>query len=275
MTFLVPQKLYGIIGWPLAQTLSPLIHNCGFQTLDMPAVYLKWEIPDGNLGDFVQAMRILPISGCSVTIPHKIKIMAFMDEITRAAALAGAVNTVSCKDGKLVGDNTDVAGFLKPLPEGMPKDRPILLLGAGGAAHAVCAGLAMLGCNEVTITSHGDKSQYPLAEEFGFQATRWTDRYARPYWMVINSTPLGMKGKDLDANPYDFGSAPAVEGGCAYDLVYNPFWTKFLLSARERGRTVISGLEMFYWQANDQFHIWTGSDLPDSARELLEKALQG
>lgn len=267
---ILPRDLYGVTGWPLGQTLSPLLHNTGFQSLSIPSVYMAWPIRPEALPDFTAAVRTLPIKGCSVTIPHKIAIMTLADEIGNSARMAGAANTLFWQEGQLCCENTDVTGFLAPLADINLEKMDALLLGAGGAAHAVAAGLIATKCGSVTVTSPHDQSQYSFCDRFGFLPIPWRERYDRAYDLVINSTPLGMKGKFAAANPYDFSRAPR---GIAYDLVYNPLMTLFLESAAKNGCKCINGLEMFFYQGNAQFRIWTGRDLPAASRVALEQAL--
>lgn len=270
---MLPEDLYGIIGWPLAQTMSPLIHNTAFQTLKIPAVYLAWPVEPGQLDRFMDALPIYRIRGLSVTIPHKQAVLSHLDNLTEAAALAGAVNTLFWRDGLLCGDNTDVSGFLAPVAH-LPLDHmDMLLLGAGGAAHAAAAGLRMSGAANVRVTSPGNSRQYPLAERFAFTAIPWEERYTHPAELVINATPLGMHGEFENRTPFDFAIAPPCPGGFAYDLVYNPKETLFLSEARKHGRIPIYGIEMFLGQGNDQFRLWLGRDLPEEAKMALQKAL--
>lgn len=273
MGILLPHDLYGVIGWPLDQSLSPLLHNTGFQTLGIPAVYLAWPVRPEHIGIFMDNLPVLRIRGLSVTIPHKLAVMSRLDNMSEAAALAGAVNTLFWRNSELCGDNTDVAGFLSPLLDARLEAEDVLVLGAGGAAHAVGAALRLSGCRQVRMTSPGNKRQYPLAERFGFTAIAWEDRFQRPAHMVINATPVGMHGALEGQSPYDFAQAPPAAGGIAYDLVYNPLRTRFLEEAARAGRHCISGLEMFYGQGNAQFRLWTGRDLPGAARTALQKAL--
>lgn len=269
----LPETLYGVIGWPLSQSLSPLVHNTGFRVLGIPAVYLRWEIAPDRLGTFMDAVRLLNIRGCSVTIPHKQAILPFLDVVSEAATLAGAANTLFWKEDALCGDNTDVAGFLAPL-ESVPLERmDALLLGAGGAAHAVAAALRLRGCRQVRVATPGNKRHLELAERFGFTPVAWDERHAAPAGLVINATPLGMHGKHEGETPYDFALAPQVPGGIAYDIVYNPAETRFLREAAAAGRRCISGVAMFFGQADAQFRIWTGQALPEQAREALMAAL--
>ena len=269
----LPETLYGVIGWPLSQSLSPLVHNTGFRARGIPAVYLRWEIAPDRLGTFMDAVRLLNIRGCSVTIPHKQAILPFLDVVSEAATLAGAANTLFWKEDALCGDNTDVAGFLAPL-ESVPLERmDALLLGAGGAAHAVAAALRLRGCRQVRVATPGNRRHLELAERFGFTPVAWDERYAALAGLVINATPLGMHGEHEGETPYDFALAPQVQGGIAYDIVYNPAETRFLREAAAAGRRCINGVEMFFGQADAQFRIWTGQALPDAAREALMAAL--
>lgn len=271
----LPVALYGVIGWPLAQSLSPLIHNTAFQACGMDAVYLRWEIAPDRLEAFAAAFRLLGMRGCSVTIPHKVAIMPFLDEISPLARAVGAVNTLYWRGDRLCGDNTDVAGFMAPLlARDLPRATPVLLLGAGGAARAAAAGLREYGFRELFVCSPSNRSHLPLAEAFGMQAVTWEERHEVPAGLVINATPLGMRGKAEDETPYDFGAARAADGpGLAYDIVYNPLRTRFLAEAEAAGRQCLGGLEMFYAQADAQFRLWTGRGLPPEARAALEAAL--
>lgn len=276
--------LYGVTGWPLAQTLSPLLHNTGFRTLGINALYQKWEVPPEKLPAFVESVRLLDIRGCSVTIPHKVGLLPLLDEVSPLARQVGAANTIYWKGDRLCGENTDVAGFMAPLAD-MPLDgAEVLLLGAGGAARAVAAGLASPDSAKrparIFVATPSDKSHLPLAEEFGLTPLLWKDRHEPSALLVINTTPLGMRGKAEDDTPYDFSLvAPLSAAGAAkatplaYDIVYNPLETRFLREARVAGRRCISGLEMFFGQGDAQFRLWTGQGLPPESRRALEAAL--
>lgn len=269
----LPAALYGVIGWPLAQSLSPLIHNTAFQALGMDAVYMRWEIAPERLEAFVAAFRLLGMRGCSVTIPHKVAIMPLVDEISPPARTVGAVNTLYWREDRLCGENTDVTGFMAPLlARELPRDTPVLLLGAGGAARAAAAGLRAHGFGDLSVCTPSDGRHVPLAEAFGMRAVKWGERHEVPARLVINATPLGMRGKAEDETPYDFRRA-GDGTGLAYDIVYNPLRTRFLREAGEAGWQPLGGLEMFYGQADAQFRLWTGRPLPPEARAALEAAL--
>ena len=274
--------LYGVTGWPLGQSLSPLLHNTGFAALGINALYMKWEVPPHKLPAFVESVRLLNIRGCSVTIPHKVELLPLLDEVSPLAMRVGAANTIYWQGERLCGENTDVAGFMAPLA-GVPlAGADILLLGAGGAARAVAAGLVSPAPQDrpahIYVATPSDKSHLPLAEEFGLTPLLWQNRHEPAPLLVINTTPLGMRGKAEDDTPYDFSLA-AQYAPCgntaplAYDIVYNPLETRFLREARAAGRRCISGLEMFFGQGDAQFRLWTGQGLPPESRRALETAL--
>ena len=276
--------LYGVTGWPLAQSLSPLLHNTGFAALGINALYLKWEVPPDKLPVFVESVRLLNIRGCSVTIPHKVHLLPLLDEVSPLARRVGAANTIYWNGERLCGENTDVAGFMAPLA-GVPlAGADVLLLGAGGAARAVAAGLTAPRPEgrpaHVFVATPSDKSHLPLAEEFGLSPLLWKDRHEPQAMLVVNTTPLGMRGKAETDTPYDFSLAAQLAAQSdanatplAYDIVYNPLETRFLREARATGRRCISGLEMFFGQGDAQFRLWTGQGLPPEARLALETTL--
>ena len=278
-TTFLPRALYAVTGWPLSQSLSPLIHNTGFQTLGIPAAYLAFPIAPRELEHFVQTVRMLHMGGVSVTIPHKETVIPLLDGITDRARQVGAVNTLFWTDAEhdqeLWGDNTDIAGFLAPLTA-MRMDfaaQTALVLGAGGAARAVVGGLALSGCRHIHITTPSNKSHLPLVQQFSATPVNWEDRHSVEATLVINTTPLGMHGSHEDESPWDFAKGALPPQAVAYDIVYNPLETRFLREARAHGLASITGREMFFAQGNAQFRLWTGMDLPDAARRALDHAL--
>lgn len=264
----LPEALYGVIGWPLAQSLSPLIHNTGFQVLGIPSTYMRWEIIPEHLEDFVHTVRLLGISGCSVTIPHKVALLDLVDQASSLAIKAGAANTIYWDDDRLCAENTDVSGFLSPLASLDLADAAVLVLGAGGAARAVVTGLADRKCGKIFVATPSDKSHLPICDQFGAIPMTWNERHQQKIDIVVNTTPLGMTGKAEDKSPYDFDKA-GMDAGFAYDIVYNPLTTKFIAEASVRGIKCISGLEMFFAQADAQFKLWTGKNLPIESRIAL------
>lgn len=257
----IPQHLYGIIGQPLGHSLSPLVHNHGFQALGLAAVYFRWILAAECLADFICAARALPISGFSVTIPHKQAILPFLDGCTAMAMKAGAVNTVFWEDAQLWGENTDIHGFLSPLPNDEWRSmRDVLVLGNGGAARAVLVGLTTVGAGTVTISGRDRLRCATLAEEFGVGCLDWDNRGDWRGDLLVNTTPLGMAGKYRGLSPWPDVSLRGVKK--VYDLVYNPLETQLILQGKTEGVPFISGLEMFLGQADAQFALWTQRALP-------------
>ena len=277
-----PTHCYGITGYPLGHTLSPVLHNWGFARTGHPGVFLSWPQSPEHLPQFIAAVRVLPISGLCLTIPHKQAVLPLVDTLTPDAQAIGAVNTLYWRDGLLVGGNTDVIGFMGPL-----KERPCcslaLVLGAGGAARAVLAGLNRLKVPRVVLAARNLADAAPLARDFGCTLIPWEER-AMPQrraeeeglW-VINATPLGMSGHAEHESPYpaEALAREAALGPClAYDLVYSPLCTRFLAEASERGWETQDGLDMLVGQGLAQFTLWTGKELPHpEARAVLLEAL--
>ncbi len=269
-----PIRLHGIVGHPLGHTLSPLVHNWGFRHFGIPGVYLAWPVEPGRLTDFVTAVRVLGIAGISVTIPHKTAIMPLLDDISDRARAVGAVNTLFWREGRLCGENTDVAGFTRPLVERGIRPASALVLGCGGAARAVVAGLRELAVPDVRVSNRTPERAEGLCRDFGVAFVPWEKRTAFATGLVVNTTPLGMFGANEGLSPMP---AEALgPPGVVYDLVYNPYETRLARDAAAAGARVIVGLEMFYWQAVEQFRLWTGCGLPrDEVWELLRAALAG
>ena len=269
---ITPEKLYAIIGHPLGHTMSPALHNSGFSMYNLASVYMAFPTPPEKLSDFMTAFRTLPIHGASVTIPHKETVIDYLDEITPRAKTVGAVNTLFWQDEKLVGDNTDVLGFMAPLIGMERKFKHALVLGAGGAAKAVLAGLKELGVVDVTICNRTEIRAHQLADQFGTGIILWEERGNVLADLVINTTPMGMAGKFVCESPYE---QEMFKGeGVAYDLVYNPLETVFLRSAKEAGWDTVDGLHMFAAQGAEQFRLWTGKELPhEHIRSLISEKL--
>ena len=274
----IPEKIFGIIGHPLAQTLSPLLHNWGFERLGVRAAYVAFPTPPERLTAFVQAVRTLPVAGLSVTIPHKEAVMPLLDGVSPLAERTGAVNTLVWEGGRLVGHNTDVAGFMSPLKElksgnGRAPDSA-LVLGAGGAAKAVLAGLHEMGITHITVCNRDFSRAAALASQFSANAVAWERRDSVEARLVVNTTPMGMTGKAPDLTPLP--ESYWTRDHLAYDLVYNPRRTLFLREAQAAGAGVVDGLAMFAAQGAAQFRLWTGLELPmREAEELLAGALAG
>jgi len=267
-------QLYGITGYPLDHSLSPILHNWALEQAGIAGAYLAWPLSAGQMPDFVGAVRTLNIQGISVTIPHKETIMPLLDSLTPRARTVGAVNTLYWDKGGLCGDNTDVEGLVAPL-----RGRAFasaLVLGAGGAARAALAGLHELGLARVAVCNHNRERAHKLAAEFGVQCADWEDRAAYEADLVINATPLGMRGAREGHNPLPPEAFARRNTGTrmAYDLIYTPLTTRFLAEAEAAGWQTQDGLAMFIGQAQAQFRLWTGREFSATdARALLLREL--
>lgn len=271
--FLVFEKIYGIIGHPLGHTMSPTLHNAMFQHMGLPFAYVALPTPPDRLKEVVAAVRTLPVHGLSVTIPHKEPVMGLCDEVSLRARRIGAVNTLFWRDGLLHGENTDITGFCTPLGRIGRKIRSALVLGAGGVARAAIAGLQDMGVANVAVSNRDVSRAQGLAKEFGCTATAWDARGEVDADIVINATPLGMRGEFERNSPYE--PSWFKSGVLAYDLVYNPLKTLFLRQAQAAGCIVVDGLAMFLGQAAEQFRLWTDREMDQEfGREICIQALQ-
>jgi len=265
-------EIFGIIGYPIAHSRSPLMHNTALAALGRDAVYLPFEVDD--VGEFVRefvrpATRRIDwrLRGLSVTIPHKLSIMPHLDFIDPTAARIGAVNTVAVEGDELRGYNTDVIGAMRPLDELMDvRGAPVAVIGAGGAARAVCSGLSERGALTMIYARNLAQAQR-LADEFGAQAAL-LERFNGEAEVVINCTPIGMYGHSEDTSPIKPEQLRRVK--LVYDLVYNPVETALLKAAREAGCRTLGGLVMLTAQAAEQFRLWTGGEAP---AELMWQAV--
>jgi shikimate dehydrogenase len=265
--------LFGVIGWPLDQSLSPALHNWGFAELGLPFVYCAWPTPPAALPAFTVSLRSLPIRGVSVTLPHKEGIMPYLDRLTEEARHTGAVNTLFWREGELWGENTDVAGFIAPLKGMRRVPASALILGAGGASLACIHGLRAWGVPSISVAARRWEALEELRRRRGVIPVAWEERGEVQAELVINATPVGMRGKNEAASPL-----PATGLGSwqtVYDLIYNPVRTVLLREAAAAGCDTVSGLDMFLEQARAQFELWTGRSFErDKARRLLLDRLQ-
>lgn len=268
------RRVFGIIGHPLGHTLSPLVHNWGFERFGIRAHYEAWPTPPGELETFMARFRETPVEGLSVTIPHKTAVMAFVDGVTDLGRAVGAVNTLYWRDGVLWAENTDVEGFCRPLVMRDVTPDAALILGTGGVARAAIVGLKRLGVARIGVTGRTVEKAGILAREFGLEQVVWERREEFGSTLLVNATPMGMAGRLEGLSPYP---AEALRSDhVVYDLVYNPDPTRFGADALAAGATVVSGMEMFLYQAVEQFRLWTDRVLPDDElRALLRKTLYG
>jgi 3-dehydroquinate dehydratase/shikimate dehydrogenase len=257
-------EIYGVIGHPIGHSRSPLLHNAALQAVGRDAVYLPLEVDDAAafMRDFVHPKTKKldwNLRGLSVTIPHKLSVMPHLDFISPAAQAVGAVNTIIVQDHKLHGDNTDVSGAMKPLEELLDVNGArAAVMGAGGAARAICYGLRERGAH-VTIYARDLHKAQTLAAAFNAQAADLAD-FKGEADLVINCTPVGMRGHNEDASPLPADALQNVR--LVYDLIYNPLETQLLKDANAAGCQTLGGLAMLLGQAAEQFRLWTGTAAP-------------
>ncbi len=257
-------KIYGVIADPVRHSISPAVHNRAFQSLRLDAVYLPFLVQPAQLKDFFLLAEGLPVSGFSVTIPHKQKILRYLDIVEPLARRIGAVNTVWKKAGKWRGGNTDAAAVTVPLARRLKLAKSsVLLVGNGGAARGAAYALVDSGAKLFVVGRNPDRVR-SLAKACGGEPLLKEQAEKRKFDAVVHATPLGMTPRTDGC--FFSGAIPAE---LVFDMVYNPLETTLLRRAREQGLATISGLEMFLEQAASQFEIWTGASAP---RSVMEKA---
>ena len=270
----------GVIGNPVEHSLSPAIHNAAFQKLGLNFVYLAFRVD--AIGDAIKGLKALGgFRGASVTIPHKVSVVPFLDDIESTAKQIGAVNTILAVDGKLMGYNTDATGAFRALREGGAplKNESVVMLGSGGAARAIAFALAAeSGISSLNLLGIEENERKALAEDLRTKTSmKVVDAYldettlkvVLPHARVlIHCTPIGMAPK------VGKSCVPAMllhRGLTVMDIVYNPRDTQLLKDADAAGCRTIRGLEMFLHQAAAQFELWTNKPAPiDVMRAVLE-----
>ncbi len=259
-------RVFGVVADPVSHSKSPVIHNRAFQARRIDAVYLPFRVGASQLNDWMTFACKLPVSGFSVTIPHKQRILRHLDIVEPLAKRIGAVNTVWRKGGKWRGTNTDAEGVMKPLGTHLkPAHASVLIAGYGGAARAAAFALADAGAS-LTITGRNLKRAKPLADAVKAELVTLAEAERNQYDALLHATPLGMT-----PNIDDCLFADRIPAEIVFDMVYNPHETELLKRASAQGCTIIHGIEMLLEQAARQFEIWTGESAP---RAVMQKALK-
>jgi len=257
-------RVYGVIADPVRHSISPAVHNRAFQARRADAIYLPFLVTPPQLKDFLVLAEKLPIAGFSVTIPHKQKVLRYLDLIDPLARRIGAVNTVWRKAGKWRGTNTDADGVTKPLERRLRLGKTtVLVAGNGGAARGAAYALAAAGA-KLSITGRNIDRVRALAKVCDAEPLSRDQAQARMFDVLVHATPLGMYPK-VDQCFFE----DKIPAKMVFDLVYNPLETLLIRKAKAQGAEVIPGLEMFLEQAAQQFEIWTGESAP---RSVMEKA---
>lgn len=276
-------RTYAIFGHPVEHSLSPVMHNAAFRELNIDGVYVAFDVAPENIGMAINGIRSLGISGVNVTIPHKESVMNYLDGVSDDARLVGAVNTISNERGKLIGYNTDVNGLLRAIKDVLnftPTGKKIFLIGAGGAARAVIAGLGRSGASEIVILNRTLLKAERLAAEFSghfskvnikavmLEDEKEVKRHIKECDILINASSVGMKEKNLLKLPLYLLCRDAV----VYDLVYDPKDTQLVKDARDIGIPASSGLSMLLFQGAEAFEIWNGVSAPlKTMRKILDE----
>jgi shikimate dehydrogenase len=257
----------GLIGYPLGHSLSPKIHGAALKACGLEGDYSLFSIsPEDKsaLGELLSRVRSGEVTGLNVTIPHKQNVIEFMDELTPTARSIGAVNTIYMLEDKLIGDNTDAAGFLKDLNNFLKgvRAKSVLVLGAGGSARAVVHALSNDGWN-ITLCARRMERAQDLAGLAGNQSMLIANDLSKielsNVSLIVNTTPVGMT-PNIDQSPWPAGLT--FPNAAVYDLVYNPRETQLVKDACTQGLKAKTGLGMLVEQAALAFELWTGCNPP-------------
>ena len=265
-------RVLGIIGWPVAHSLSPLMQNAALEAMGLDWIYVPFAVRQEELARAVEGLRALGVTGFNVTIPHKTAIIPFLDRITPEARLVGAVNTVKREGDELVGYNTDGPGFIRSLAEDLgfnPAGKRILVLGAGGAGRAAVASLAQAGAEAVVIANRNVARGEELVAEFR-GALGGTQFAAMPldiplinakvqdFDLLVNTTSVGMGETAFEW----LDISRMTPAASVYDMVYAPLETPLLAEASRAGRRCANGIGMLVAQGECALAVWTGMEPP-------------
>ena len=263
-------SLFGLIGNPVAHSLSPVMHNQAFAATGCNAVYLAFCVTD--LGAALKSINALNVKGLSVTLPHKVAVLEYLDDIDDLATKIGAVNTIANHNGKLTGYNTDCQGAIKALQTRTTIDgKSVAIIGAGGAARAIGFGLAT-DAGRLTILNRTRQSGERLAADLQAEFLPLDECQPNRYDILINTTPVGMY-PNTAATP--IAKQALSNEMVVMDIVYHPLNTRLLKEASDIGCRTINGLDMFVYQGALQFELWTGKKAPVAVmRQTVLQALQ-
>lgn len=270
-------NIVGLIGHPVEHSFSPPMHNAAFEKLGMDYAYVAFDVDPNNLGSAIEGAKSLNINGFNVTIPHKIEVMQFLDEIDEVAGLIGAVNTIDFKNMK--GYNTDGIGAVRAIEEVISiKDKNVVIAGAGGASRAISFYLAKYGADSITILNRnvdraislaGDVLDSGLIVDVQADSMSEINNYLSDADILVDTTPMGMH-HHVDDEPIA-RAEDMHEDLVVFDAVYNPNETVLIKEAIKAGAKPVYGIKMLLYQGAESFKIWTGVDAPV---DEMEKALR-
>ena len=261
-------KLCGLIGDPIEHTMSPVMHNAAFKHLGIDYQYLPFRVRKEELGKAIMGMRALNIRGLNVTIPHKVAVIPFLDELDTLAERTGAVNTIVNNDGVLKGYNTDAGGFIRALLDGGadPAEKKVVVLGAGGASRAISFSLAEKGAHLVILNR---REELDWALELAKRISQVFKKDVKALVLDAENLSSVLNTADILVNATSVGMSPNISetpvpagllkpGLVVFDVVYNPIKTRLRQDAEEVGVLTIGGLDMLVWQGALAFELWTG-----------------
>jgi shikimate dehydrogenase len=257
-----------VLGWPLENSLSPVIHHAAFRKLDLDWVYLPFAVEPAQLGDAIAGLRALGAIGANVTMPHKETVIAHLDDLSGDARSIGAVNTIQRLGDRLIGHNTDVDGFASFLSDDAGLDvagSSCLVLGAGGAARAVLRALERSGAARIAVSARRtDQADTVIALAEPTDRITWekVSPLVAEFDLIVNATPVGMAGEDL------LPGARFRQGQAVVDLIYDPPMTPLVERARSAGAAGWGGLGMLVHQAAASLRIWSGQEAPIEAMSV-------
>lgn len=267
--------LAGVMGWPVAHSRSPVLHNHWIAHYGLLGAYVLLPVQPEKLETALRGLPALGFAGCNLTIPHKVAAMGLVDQIDPLASRIGAINTIVVEaDGSLRGRNTDGFGYIQSLLDVQPHWHadagPVTVVGAGGAARAVIVSLIERGAQDIRLTNRSWAKAHDMAQEFGppVRAVAWADRHdaLRNIALLVNTTNQGMHGEPALDLSLDHMPVQALVS----DVIYAPLETPLLAAAKARGNATVNGLGMLINQARPAFEAWFGV-LPDITPALLAK----
>lgn len=279
-------RLAALFATPIRHSVSPMMHNAAFQALNIDAVYLAFEVGTEGLKPAIDAIRNLEMMGANLSMPNKTLAMKYMDEVTEAAHLIGAVNTIVNDNGRLIGYNTDGTGFMKSLDELHTNvtGKKMTIIGAGGAATAIIVQAALDGIKEIAVYNRKDnfsknikEKTKDIAEMTGCRITlhdlandKELSKDILESELLVNATGVGMKPLEGQSPIHDFSVIRSDLVVC--DVIYTPRETEFLKQARLRGAKTSNGLGMLLYQGAAAFEKWTGKEMPiEVVKAIIEK----
>ncbi|MFH5831858.1 shikimate dehydrogenase [Halalkalibaculum sp. DA3122] len=262
-----------LLGHPVSQSLSPLMHNTAADHYGMDLRYFAVDLDPSEFNGIAAHFNSNRFHGTNITVPYKEMFMDYVDEVEPLARDIGAINTIFKRDYRLVATNTDLYGFLKPLEpmEDELAGTRAVIFGTGGASKAIVAALVKTGVEELILVSRSPARNSAFAQYSGVRVVGYGEwsAYSDEASLIVNTTPLGME-PNIDASPVRDSEREFLSGKICYDIVYKPNKTRFLQQAEQAGATTIGGLDMLIHQGSESFKIWTGKPFPT---EIIKEKL--